>query len=97
MRYGVSAPNIGDVDTSIDLGLTAEDAGWDGFFLWDHIRFSAAFPVPVFDPWVLLGALAARTSTIRLGTMVTPVARRRPWTLARQTVTLDHLSSGRTI
>jgi alkanesulfonate monooxygenase SsuD/methylene tetrahydromethanopterin reductase-like flavin-dependent oxidoreductase (luciferase family) len=97
MRFGVSVPNIGDVGTLIDLGLTAEDAGWDGFFLWDHIRFSATFPVPVFDPWVLLGALATRTTTIRLGTMVTPVARRRPWTLARQTVTLDHLSSGRTI
>lgn len=97
MRYGVSVPNIGDADTLVGLGVAAETGGWDGFFLWDHIRFSAEFPVPVHDPWVLLGALATRTSSVRLGTMVTPVARRRPSTLARQTVTLDHLSSGRTI
>ena len=97
MRYGVSVPNIGDVRSLLELGVTAEDAGWDGFFLWDHIRFSAEFPVPVFDPWVVLGALAARTSRILLGPMVTPVARRRPWKLARETVTLDHLSAGRTV
>lgn len=97
MRYGVSVPNIGDAATLLELGLVAEGAGWDGFFLWDHIRFSAEFPAPVFDPRVLLGALAAQTSRIRLGPMVTPVPRRRPWKLARETVTLDHVSGGRAI
>jgi len=97
MRYGVSVPNIGDAATLLELGLVAEGAGWDGFFLWDHIRFSADFPVPVFDPWVILGALASRTTRIRLGPLVTPVPRRRPWKLARETVTLDHLSGGRVV
>jgi alkanesulfonate monooxygenase SsuD/methylene tetrahydromethanopterin reductase-like flavin-dependent oxidoreductase (luciferase family) len=97
MRYGVSVPNIGDAGTLLELGLVAEGAGWDGFFVWDHIRFSAEFPVRVFDPWVLLGALAARTTRIRLGPMVTPLARRRPWKLARESVTLDHLSGGRAV
>jgi alkanesulfonate monooxygenase SsuD/methylene tetrahydromethanopterin reductase-like flavin-dependent oxidoreductase (luciferase family) len=97
MRYGVAVPNTGDATSLVDLGVVADRAGWDGFFLWDHIRFSADFPVPVFDPWVLLGALAVRTTRIRLGPMVTPVARRRPWKLARESVTLDHLSAGRAV
>ncbi|MGS0688379.1 LLM class flavin-dependent oxidoreductase [Nakamurella sp. GG22] len=49
------------------------------------------------DPWLVLAVLVARTSTIRLGTMITPVSRRRPWVLARQTATLDVLSGGRTV
>lgn len=97
MRFGVSVPNIGELDTLIELGVAADAAGWDGFFLWDHLRFSRDFPVTVFDPWVTLGALAARTARVRLGTLVTPVARRRPWKLARETVTLDHLSGGRVV
>jgi alkanesulfonate monooxygenase SsuD/methylene tetrahydromethanopterin reductase-like flavin-dependent oxidoreductase (luciferase family) len=97
MRYGVSVPNIGELDLLLTMGRAAEAAGWDGFFLWDHIRFSDAFDVEVHDPWVALAALAATTERIRLGPMVTPVARRRPWVLARQTVTLDHLSHGRVI
>jgi alkanesulfonate monooxygenase SsuD/methylene tetrahydromethanopterin reductase-like flavin-dependent oxidoreductase (luciferase family) len=97
MRYGVSVPNIGDLDVLLELGSDAEVAGWDGFFLWDHMRFTSDFPVPVFDPWVALTAIAVRTERIRVGPMVTPVARRRPWKLARETVTLDHLSRGRLI
>ena len=97
MRYGVTVPNIGELDRLLTMGREAEAAGWDGFFLWDHIRFSDVFAVPVHDPWVALAALAATTSRIRLGPMVTPVARRRPWKLARETVTLDHLSHGRLI
>jgi alkanesulfonate monooxygenase SsuD/methylene tetrahydromethanopterin reductase-like flavin-dependent oxidoreductase (luciferase family) len=61
------------------------------------MRFTTEFPVPVFDPWVVLTAVAERTERIRLGPMVTPVARRRPWKLARETATLDHLSRGRLI
>jgi alkanesulfonate monooxygenase SsuD/methylene tetrahydromethanopterin reductase-like flavin-dependent oxidoreductase (luciferase family) len=97
VRFGVSVPNIGDLDLLLELGSEAEAGGWDGFFLWDHMRFTTAFPVPVFDPWVALTAVAERTERIRLGPMVTPVARRRPWKLARETVTLDHLSRGRLI
>jgi alkanesulfonate monooxygenase SsuD/methylene tetrahydromethanopterin reductase-like flavin-dependent oxidoreductase (luciferase family) len=97
MRYGVTVPNIGELDLLLTMGREAEAAGWDGFFLWDHIRFSDAFDVSVHDPWIALAALAATTARIRLGPMVTPLARRRPWTVARETVTLDHLSRGRVI
>lgn len=97
VRYAVSVPNIGDLDVLLELGAETEAAGWDGFFLWDHIRFMKEVPVPVFDPWIALKAIADRTERIRLGPMVTPVARRRPWKLARETVTLDHLSRGRLI
>ncbi|MGZ8628597.1 MAG: LLM class flavin-dependent oxidoreductase [Actinomycetota bacterium] len=97
VRFGISVPNIGNLDALIELGVEADRAGWDGFFLWDHMRFSKDFPVTVFDPWVALSAIAARTERMRIGTLVTPVARRRPWKLARETVTLDHLSGGRVV
>jgi alkanesulfonate monooxygenase SsuD/methylene tetrahydromethanopterin reductase-like flavin-dependent oxidoreductase (luciferase family) len=97
VRHGVSVPNIGELATLVALGVEADRRGWDGFFLWDHMRFSKDFPVTVFDPWVALGAIGARTERIRLGTLVTPVPRRRPWKLARETVTLDHLTGGRAI
>ncbi|MGZ8603714.1 MAG: LLM class flavin-dependent oxidoreductase [Actinomycetota bacterium] len=97
MRFGISVPNIGDLPTLLELGTTTEAMGWDGFFLWDHIRFMKEFPVSVFDPWVVLAAVAERTGRIRLGPLVTPLARRRPWKVARETVTLDHLSGGRLI
>jgi alkanesulfonate monooxygenase SsuD/methylene tetrahydromethanopterin reductase-like flavin-dependent oxidoreductase (luciferase family) len=86
-------PNVGDAAALVEMAVTAERAGWDGFFLWDHIH---AMP-QMHDPWVLLGAVAARTERIRLGTLVTPVPRRRPWKLAKEVVTLDHLSGGRAI
>ena len=77
-----------------ELAQLAEARGWDGFFVWDHIRYRA--PVrAVADPWVSLAAIAYATSTLRLGPMVTPLARRRVQKLARETVTLDHLSGGR--
>jgi alkanesulfonate monooxygenase SsuD/methylene tetrahydromethanopterin reductase-like flavin-dependent oxidoreductase (luciferase family) len=95
VRYTLSVPNIGDLDVLLELGSEAEAGGWDAFFVWDHIRFLRGVPVAVFDPWVALTAIAERTERIRIGPMVTPVARRRPWKLARETVTLDHLSRGR--
>ena len=98
MRHAIYLPPIGafgDVHRLVDLALAAEQAGWDGFFLWDHIQYEA--PVPLCDAWVALSAIAASTSTIRLGPLVTPLPRRRPWKVAREAVTLDHLSRGRLV
>jgi hypothetical protein len=99
MRFGVSLPPFGDyadVRTLVKAARRAEAAGWDGFFLWDHVFFDPSFH-PVTDPWVALGAIATGTSRIRLGPMVTPLARRRPWVLARQTVAVDRASAGRLV
>jgi alkanesulfonate monooxygenase SsuD/methylene tetrahydromethanopterin reductase-like flavin-dependent oxidoreductase (luciferase family) len=79
-----------------DLAAHAEERGWDGFFLWDHIRYRAP-TVEVSDPWVALAAIACATERVRIGPLVTPPARRRPWKLAREAVTLDHLSQGRVV
>lgn len=97
MRYAVSAPNMAPPARLVDLAVTAEEAGWDGFFLWDHLQFLRPLNQEIHDPWVVLGAVATRTSHVRIGTLVTPVPRRRPWVLAKQVVTLDHLSDGRTV
>jgi alkanesulfonate monooxygenase SsuD/methylene tetrahydromethanopterin reductase-like flavin-dependent oxidoreductase (luciferase family) len=79
----------------VDLARSAEESGWDGFFLWDHLRWDDQ--QHVHDPWVVLGAIARETGRIRMGTMVTPLSRRRPWVVAKQVVTLDHLSGGRAV
>jgi alkanesulfonate monooxygenase SsuD/methylene tetrahydromethanopterin reductase-like flavin-dependent oxidoreductase (luciferase family) len=85
-----------DPNKLAELAVSAEAHGWGGFFVWDHVRYRA--PVrAVADPWVALAAVAAATDRIRLGPMVTPVARRRVQKLARETVTLDHLSRGRVV
>jgi alkanesulfonate monooxygenase SsuD/methylene tetrahydromethanopterin reductase-like flavin-dependent oxidoreductase (luciferase family) len=101
MRFAINLPNFGpygDPRVLADLAREAEDAGWDGFFIWDHVQFFVPGQrVPVVDPWVALAAVACATSRIRFGPMVTPIARRRPWKLARESVTLDHLSGGRLI
>jgi alkanesulfonate monooxygenase SsuD/methylene tetrahydromethanopterin reductase-like flavin-dependent oxidoreductase (luciferase family) len=78
----------------MELAARAEELGWDGFFLWDHIRYRAPTH-DVLDCWVALSAIATATERIRIGPMVTPISRRRPHKLARETVTLDHLSGGR--
>jgi len=78
------------------LAVRAEEHGWDGFFLWDHVRYRA--PVhAVADPWIAMAAIATLTRRIVFGPLITPLARRRPHKLARETVTLDHLSNGRLI
>ncbi len=82
----------------IGLGIEAEQAGFDGFFLWDHLVWSdTGEGPPIVDPWQVLAAVAVSTTRIRIGTLVTPVARRRPWQLAKETTTLDRLSGGRMI
>jgi alkanesulfonate monooxygenase SsuD/methylene tetrahydromethanopterin reductase-like flavin-dependent oxidoreductase (luciferase family) len=99
MKYGISIPNFGD-DFGTDvrhlagLAREAEDVGWDGFFLWDHVQF---MPTPTVDPWIALTAIALATQRVRIGTLVTPLPRRRPVKVARETVTLDQLSDGRLV
>jgi alkanesulfonate monooxygenase SsuD/methylene tetrahydromethanopterin reductase-like flavin-dependent oxidoreductase (luciferase family) len=76
------------------LAAEAEEAGWHGVFVWDQVRWRA--PVrQVADPWITLAAIATATQRLRLGPMVTPLARRRPAKVARETATLDRLSGGR--
>lgn len=100
MRYSVNIPNFGDFAdprTVAKLAVAVEEAGWDGLFVWDHVVHDKQVQRgrPFGDPWMLLTAAALATSRIRLGTLVTPVARRRPHQLARQVATLDVLSGGR--
>jgi alkanesulfonate monooxygenase SsuD/methylene tetrahydromethanopterin reductase-like flavin-dependent oxidoreductase (luciferase family) len=100
MRYAVDVPNFGDfADPRVvaDLARRAEEAGWDGLFVWDHVTHRKQLRRQIADPWILLTAAALATTTITLGTLVTPVARRRVSKLARELTTLDRLSGGRMI
>ena len=99
MRCAVGLPNLGDYGDPVllvDLAQRAEAAGWDGVFMWDHIVYREP-GWPAADPWVTAGAIAARTERVRLGVLVTPLARRRPWKVARETASLDVLSGGRLV
>jgi hypothetical protein len=98
MKYGFVLES-GDVQSAADITQEAEAAGWDGVFIADAIDIGMPGhpPFPWFDPWIVLAAMAMNTERIRIGTMITPVPRRRPWKLARETVTLDQLSKGRLI
>jgi alkanesulfonate monooxygenase SsuD/methylene tetrahydromethanopterin reductase-like flavin-dependent oxidoreductase (luciferase family) len=98
MRFGVFLPpfaEFAEPQRVVALSKLAEESGWDGLFLWDHML--AAPGMAVADPWVIMGAVAAGTSRIRMGALVTPLPRRRPWVLSRQMATLDRLSDGRLI
>lgn len=98
MKFGLYLPNFGDyfnVHFTASLAFEAEQNGWDGFFIWDHLTHPNYIDKPFSDPWILLTAIALATKTIRFGALVTPIARRRPWKVAKETVTLDHLSKGR--
>ncbi len=102
LKTAIYLPNygpFGDARAIADLARDAESAGWDGFFLWDHIAAhdDAGDSLPCADPWLALTAAAMQTTSIMLGTTVTPLPRRRPHKLARETVTLDRLSGGRLI
>lgn len=97
MRRGVSVPNVGDPRDLVQLAVDVEEASWDGFFLWDHVQIVAGMDFEVHDPWMVLATAAHATERITLGTLVSAPARRRPWNLAKQVVTLDHLSGGRAV
>lgn len=97
VRFGLSVPNFAEPHRLLEMACTAEEAGWDGFFLWDHVLVDRDQPVPISEPWTVLAAIATVTSRVRIGTLVTPVPRRRPWVLARQVTTVDHLSGGRAV
>jgi alkanesulfonate monooxygenase SsuD/methylene tetrahydromethanopterin reductase-like flavin-dependent oxidoreductase (luciferase family) len=93
MRFGFVI-TTGDPQTIGDLAAEAEGAGWDGAFYYDAIAIGEA---PMYDPWVVMAAMAMLTERVRLGAIVTPPSRRRPWKLAREAMTLDRLSNGRLI
>jgi alkanesulfonate monooxygenase SsuD/methylene tetrahydromethanopterin reductase-like flavin-dependent oxidoreductase (luciferase family) len=95
----VGLPNVGeygDPRLLVDLAQRAESAGWDGVFVWDHVAYRER-GWPVADPYVTMAAIAATTARVRLGVMVSALARRRPWKLAREIASLDVLSGGRIV
>lgn len=97
MQYGLTVPPFSDFfdpRTLAALAAEAEHAGWDGFFLWDHVLL---WPAPIAAPWVALTAIALSTTRMRIGALVTPLPRRRPVKFAREAVSVDHVSDGRLI
>src|SRR5829696_8449077 len=97
LRHALTLPTGGpcaDPRFLVDLARRAEDAGWDGVFLEDYVAFQGDPAAPTSDTWSALAAIAVQTSRVTLGTRITPLARRRPWTVARQASTIDQLSDG---
>ncbi|WP_419996620.1 LLM class flavin-dependent oxidoreductase [Streptomyces boninensis] len=100
MRFSINIPNFGDFADPRNvatIATAAEESGWDGLFIWDHVHFRGYAGRPFGDAWMLLTAAALSTSRIRVGPLLTPVARYRPQQLARQVATLDNLSGGRVV
>jgi alkanesulfonate monooxygenase SsuD/methylene tetrahydromethanopterin reductase-like flavin-dependent oxidoreductase (luciferase family) len=100
VHHAIFMPPLGelaDPHAIIDIAIAAEESGWDGLFVWDHVLSPIGGDWAIADPWVALAAAAAGTSRIRLGPMVTPLPRRRILKLARETATLDRLSRGRLV
>ncbi len=98
MRHALYLPPFGefaDPHVLVTLAVAAEEAGWDGMFLWDHMWRPSSGPLPMADPWIALAAIASATEHLRLGPTITPLSRRRPQKVAREAVTLDQLSDGR--
>ncbi|HEY5003904.1 MAG TPA: LLM class flavin-dependent oxidoreductase, partial [Ktedonobacteraceae bacterium] len=83
MKYGFVIPG-GEAHEIVEMAQEAEAAGWDGVFYWDGIMIEGAGPM--FDPWAILAAMAMRTERVRIGAVLTPLSRRRPWKLARETI-----------
>jgi alkanesulfonate monooxygenase SsuD/methylene tetrahydromethanopterin reductase-like flavin-dependent oxidoreductase (luciferase family) len=100
LRFGLLLPNAGyyaDARRLVDLARAAEESGWDGVFLWDHVMLDRRLRLPLADTWTTVTAILTSTRRIRCGPLVTPLASRHPWKVARETVTLDHLSDGRLV
>ncbi len=99
LKFGLYVPNFGRSShplTLTEMAVEAEKSGWDGFFLWDHlVEWDKGLPLS--DSLTVLAAIAVKTEKIRIGTTLSPLPRYKPWTLARQTATLDQLSNGRLI
>jgi alkanesulfonate monooxygenase SsuD/methylene tetrahydromethanopterin reductase-like flavin-dependent oxidoreductase (luciferase family) len=98
MRYGIVMANLNeysDPRVAVRLAQAAEEAGWEAFFVWDHLGF--VWGTPSSDPWVVLSAVAASTTRLKLGTAITPLARRRPQIVANALASLDLLSGGRVV
>jgi alkanesulfonate monooxygenase SsuD/methylene tetrahydromethanopterin reductase-like flavin-dependent oxidoreductase (luciferase family) len=100
MRSGLALPTGGpcaDPRLLVELAERAEASGWDGVFLEDYVVFQGDPHAPTCDSWTALAAIAMRTNGLILGTAVTPLARRRPWVVARQAAAVDQLSGGRVV
>ena len=98
MRWGLSISLSGDLaDPRLlaEVAVTAEQAGWDAVFVWDHLWNRTL--APFADPFVTLAAIAAATERVKIGTMVTALPRRRPQLVAQATTSLDRLSRGRMV
>ncbi|MFL5648411.1 MAG: LLM class flavin-dependent oxidoreductase [Chloroflexota bacterium] len=93
MKAGIVI-TTGDPRTASELAAEAEAAGWDGVFSWDGVAIGT---MDIYDPWVVMAAMAVRTDRVTLGAIVSPPSRRRPWKLAREAMTLDRLSNGRLV
>jgi alkanesulfonate monooxygenase SsuD/methylene tetrahydromethanopterin reductase-like flavin-dependent oxidoreductase (luciferase family) len=95
MKFGFIAPG-GSAEQVIDLAIEIEANGWDGFFTWDGISVGDGM-MDIFDPWSILAAVAMKTERVTLGAVIFPLSRRKPWVVARQAMTVDHLSHGRLV
>jgi alkanesulfonate monooxygenase SsuD/methylene tetrahydromethanopterin reductase-like flavin-dependent oxidoreductase (luciferase family) len=98
VQFAVCLSNFGsyaDPRQSLRVAEATESAGWDGFFVWDHLAF--VWGPPSADPWVTLAAVAAETGSLTLGTAVTPLPRRRPQVVAQQVASLEALNGGRVV
>ncbi len=98
MRHALSLPPFGelsDPSAIVDIAVAAEATGWDGVFVWDHLLRPVEQATRIADPWIMMTAIATATSRVRIGPMVTPIARRRPLKLAREIATLDLVANGR--
>src|SRR5207247_5512707 len=95
MLYGIVIPG-GEPSAQCEMAQAAEAARWDGVFVPDGIAIQdfSGKPVALFDPWVMLAAIAVKTRRIRMGTLVAAVPRRRPLKLARESGTIGHLTVG---